>query len=315
MRKLGWSNNRQSDNLRVLCFGGNATTSIIQGTKDTWWGVLAIELSKQTGKTVEVAALAHNRGGKVLPALVKAEVMLEKYEVDLIICCFGFGDAMGVYGDYTYDPGRLDKLRESKPSGFKYSLAKASHILRMIRNSRTKKYLRGRHKPFTEHNYLRTHFSLRKAYCDVLPLREGIIRTMRTGDDPVRDYVDGIRGFISLAVNKGARIILIEEPTIYDSKFTKPNDDLFTPVFFPSLPKQGDGYRVSPLAVEQEIQRFCDEGRRVCEQEGVPWYNLQSETLSSEGYFVSETYLTDKGARAMALKILAPALQALKPMQ
>ncbi len=313
LRKLGWSDSRQSENLRVLCFGGNATTSILQRSEDTWWGVLASELSTQMGEKVEVAALAHSPRGQILPALVKAEALLEKYEVDLIICCFGFGDAMGFYGDYIYDPGKLDGLRMNKPSGFKYSLAKASHILRMIRNSRTRKFLRNRQEPFTEPNYLKKQILLRKNYCNQLPLREGIIRVMRTGDDPIREYVDGIRGFISLAENKGAQLLVMEESTVYGSEFSNLKDDLAAPMFFPRLPKQGEGYQVSLLAVAQELRRFFDEGRRECGQAGVPWLNAQAGAPPFEDYFASETYLTDKGSSAMALRILAPVLQILKP--
>jgi hypothetical protein len=315
LRKLDWSESRQSENLRVLCFGGNATTSILQKSEDTWWGVLSSELSKQMGEKVEVAALAHNPRGHILSALVKAEALLEKYEVDLIICCFGFGDAMAFYGDYTYDPGKLEGMRLNKPSGFKYSLAKASHILRVVRNSRTRKFLRGKQKPFIEPNYLKKQFLLRRNYCTQLPLREGIIRVMRTGDDPIREYVDGIRGFISLAENKGAQLLVMEESTIHDSKPSKLKDDRAIPIFFPSIPKRGDGYQVSPLAVAQELRRFFDEGRRECEQSGVQWLTLQDGEPLFEDYFAGETYFTDKGARAMALRILAPVLQVLKPAE
>ena len=65
LRKQNWSKGRVSENLRVLCFGGNATTSIIQGSADTWWGVLSSELAREAGKKVEVAALAHSTGGKL----------------------------------------------------------------------------------------------------------------------------------------------------------------------------------------------------------------------------------------------------------
>lgn len=312
LRKRHWSKSRQSDNIRVLCFGGNATTSIIQESEDTWWGVLSSELAKQTGKKVEVAALAHSRNGQILSALIKAERVLEKYDVDLIICCFGFGDAMGFYGDYSYDPGKLERMRESKPSGFKYSLAKASHVLRMIRNGRAKKFLRRTQKRFAEHNFLKKQLMMRKNYFSNLPLREGIIRTMRKGDDPLREYIDGLQGFISLAAENGAQLIVMEEPTIYATEASDARDDLMAPIFFSSEPESGDGYQVSSLAVTQELQRFFDAGRNECENAGVRWLSLADIRLPVSENYASETYLTDNGARALALEILAPALKAIK---
>ncbi|MCP4849547.1 MAG: hypothetical protein GY899_16535 [Verrucomicrobiaceae bacterium] len=311
LRKHHWSKGRQSDNLRVLCFGGNATTSIIQRSEDTWWGVLAGELEERTGKKVEVAALAHSKGGQILPALWKAESVLAKYDVDLVICCFGFGDAMGFYGDYSYDPGKLERMRDSKPSGFKYSLAKASHVLRIIRNGRTKKFLRSTHERFAEHNFLKKQLLLRRNYWANLPLREGIIRTMRKGDDPLREYIDGLRGFISLAKKSGAQLIVMEEPTIYAAEPSDHKDNLMAPIFFTSKPDSGDGYQVSSLAVAQELQRFFDAGRNECMNAGVLWLSSEAEPMPVSENYASETYLTDKGARALAFGIITPVLRAI----
>ncbi|MED5585611.1 MAG: hypothetical protein VYB61_04590 [Verrucomicrobiota bacterium] len=312
LRKKLWSKGRRSEDLRVLCFGGNATTSIIQGNEDTWWGVLSSELARQTGKKVEVAALAHSKGGQIISALSKAELILDKYEVDLIICSFGFGDAMGFYGDYAYDPGKLSKMRDSRPKGFKYSLAKASHVLRMVRNGRTKKFLRSTHERFNEHNYLQDQLEMRRQYASSLPIREGIIRTMRQGDDPLREYIDGINGFISLAAKHKAKLIVLEEPTVYTAQPSGSAKSLMRPIFFASKPGPGEGNQVSPLAAEQELQRFFDAGRNKCESAGIQWLSLEKVQFPESGNFVSETYMSDNGSRALALGILPVVIQTLK---
>ena len=313
LRKHNWSKDRDSENLRVLCFGGNATTSIIQGSADTWWGVLSSELARETGKKVEVAALAHSTGGQIISALSKAELILDKYEVDLIICCFGFGDAMGFYGDYKYSPDKLARLRESRPKGFKYGLAKASHVLRIVRNQRTKKYLQGTHQRFNEHNYLLKQLEMFRQYASSLPLREGVIRKMRKGDDPLREYIDGINGFISLAAKHNAKILVMEEPTIYTTLPSGLTDDLVKPkpVFFDSKPGPGQGNQVSILAVEQELRRFFDAGRNACETASIPWLGLEKLQFPVSGQYASETYLTDHGAQTLALGVLPNVLELL----
>ncbi len=313
LRKQNWSKDRDSENLRILFFGGNATTSIIQGSADTWWGVLSSELARETGKKVEVAALAHSTGGQIISALSKAELILDKYEVDLIICCFGFGDAMGFYGDYKYSPDKLERLRESRPKGFKYGLAKASHVLRIVRNQRTKKYLQGTHQRFNEHNYLLKQLEMFRQYASSLPLREGVIRKMRKGDDPLREYIDGINGFISLAAKHNAKILVMEEPTIYTTLPSGLTDDLVKPkpVFFASKPSPGQGNQVSILAVEQELRRFFDAGRNACETASIPWLGLEKLQFPASGQYASETYLTDHGAQTLALGVLPKVLELL----
>jgi len=153
---------------------------------------------------------------------------------------------------------------------------------------------------------------MRKDYCTSLPLREGIIRTMRRGDDPLREYIDGLQGFISLAAENGAQLIVMEEPTVYAAEASGSRDELMVPIFLPSKPESGDGYQVSPLAVAQELQRFFDAGRNVCENAGVRWQSLEDVEISVSENYASETYLTDKGSRALALGILAPVFKAIK---
>ena len=40
LRKTNWLDDNRDDSVRVICFGGNATTTVFQTAEDAWWGKL-----------------------------------------------------------------------------------------------------------------------------------------------------------------------------------------------------------------------------------------------------------------------------------
>lgn len=311
LRKIDWSGKRSSDNLRVLCLGGSGTTSLLQSAGDTWWGLLAADLAKATGGKVEMAALADLQRGQILSGLVSTERILEKYDIDLIIASFGFGDAIVHSGDYRFDAGKLQRMRETKPRGFKYSLAKASHLLRIVRNGRRARSQRERQVSVFKPNYYRDYLIAANHHYRSRPPVEEIVRS---GDDPLQEYLLGIDGLIALAEKSGTKLLLVGEPTLYKSSLGFAEMNRLTVLWHPTPVIRGaeNGVRLPPPVVERELQRFYLEAAAHCEKAGVPWCNLQGEIPRFADTFLSETYLTDTGCRAVADKLLAPALAVLE---
>ena len=310
LRKLNWSKKRSSGNPRILCIGGNGTTAMLQNAGDTWWGQLAAKLSDELGKPVEVAALAHLPGGQILPALARSEKLLERYDVDLVVVALGFGDTMGFPGDYKYDPKKLDTLRAQEPKGFKYKLAKASHLLRIIRNSRRSKSLQQRQQEIAKPNFYRDYLAELNRFAGSRPVAS---KFERTGDDPLREYVDGVAGFIDLAKREGSGLLFVGEPTIYKSSIGQREASRITVWWNLTTPEadKNTAVRVAPLAVESELQRFATAAGEKCAAAGVPFVNLQGEIPRYVDNFVTETYLTDEGAMRMAEKLVGPVKAAL----
>lgn len=307
LRTLGWTEKKKSDSLRILAVGGNATSALLQSAPDAWWGQLASQLAEATGRTVEVAAPAETRGGFALPSVAAAEEVLQRQKVDLVIGMFGFMDAMATPGDAKFSPAALDRLRKLEPVGIKYQIAKLSHLARMVRNSRTAKSQRARQSQLARPNYYRDFLLARGQYVASRPLLE---RFDRSGDDPLKNYLLGIEALAQAAEENGAKLLMVGEPTIYKSTFTPAEAIRLTVPFFPEDPKGKEGkaitYRIRPLAVESELQRFYGAAAERCDQLGVGWLNLQGEIPRFPDYFVTETYLTDQGARRVAEKLLPP---------
>jgi hypothetical protein len=307
LRKINWSGKRSSKNLRVLCLGGSGTTAMLQSAPDTWWGLLAKDLEKTTGKTVEVAALADLQGGQIIYGLVKAEQILEKYDVDLIVASFGFGDAIGQPGDYRFDAGKLQRMRESTPKGLKYAVAKASHLVRIVRNKRRARSQKQRQSALAKPNFYRDYLIAANQYFGSRPAAERIVRS---GDDPLKEYLQGVEGLVTLSKKKGCKLLLVGEPTIYKSSLGAAEQRRLTVPWHPTTPVPGKvgGVRLPPLVVETELQRLYREAAAICEKAGVGWCNLQGEVPRYADTFLSETYLTDAGCRVVAEKLLQPVL-------
>ena len=310
LRKMNWSKKRSSSNPRVLCVGGNGTTAMLQNAEDTWWGNLGTQLSKDLGKPVEIGSIGILPRGQILPALVMSEKLLERYDVDLIICSLGFGDALGFPGDYKYDPGKLEKIRGQEPSGFKYQLAKASHLLRIVRNKRRARSQEQRAKAISQPNFYRDYLVAMNQLVSQRPVAD---RLIRTGDDPLKEYLEGIDGFVALAKKKGAALLVVGEPTIYKSTLGAKEAARVTVLWNPVTPKSEEvvGVRLAPLAVESELQRFYAAAAEKCEAAGVPFVNLQGDVPRYVDNFVTETYLTDLGAKTVAEKLGTAASSAL----
>lgn len=312
LRSIGWSKGKESKNLRILCIGGNGTISILQSAEDTWWGQLAAEVGKAKGidRQVEVAAIAHLPDGKITTGLAEAHRLLGRYKVDLVICSFGFADAFGQPGNYQRDPDRLQKLLARPERGdLKYRLAKASHLVRIVRNSRTSKGHRQRQGQIGQVNYYKELLSTANRFYMSCP---GVTTLTRTGDDPLDEFVAGVNGFISLAKAQGAKLLIVGEPTIYKSELTAAEIAALTVPYRTSTEVENGAVRVMPVAVERELQRFNKAAEAACAATGTSWYNLQGDIPRFADHFLTETYLTDKGSKAVAAKLLEPVLGALR---
>ncbi len=310
LRKVGWSGKRRSENLRILCVGGGGTTLLLQSAPDTWWGLLASGIAEASGKKVEVAALADLQGGGILSGLVRAEKVTDKYDVDLIIASFGFGDAIGKYGDYRFDPGALQRMREAEPPGWKYQLAKASHLLRIVRNWRRARSQRSLQARLAEPNFYRNYLATMNYNYSQRPMAQRIVRT---GDDPLEEYLLGLDGLVELAGKRGAKLLVVGEPTIYKSTLGPAEAKRLTEPWYPTAPVQGkrSGVRLPPLVMETELNRFYRAAKARCEAAGVGWVNLQGEIPRYADSFLSEILLTDAGCRQVAEELLEPVMAAL----
>ena len=305
LRHADWDNGHEGDSIRILCFGGNATTTVFQKPEDSWWGKLADKISKTTGKNIEVGAMAKTSNGQyILPSFVNAEKIVERYDPDLIICCYGFGDTLH-YNDYVYNRNKINILRKGVPRGLKYSMAKMSHVMRLMRNKKTKRHLKEIWKPLNVPNYHRDLLFRDRLYYRSCPELDNINRDVH---DPLNEFIDGIRAFSDLALKQGSKLLVVGEPTIHGPKLGKDELSLMTSVYYPTkpVPGKGSGHRVRPETIDIELQRFYEAASHYCEKNGVEWINLHGVIPQTIEYFLGETDVTDIGASEIADKLMLP---------
>ena len=213
LRGHQWSPKRQSNSIRILAVGAHSTSHMLQMPKDTWWGQLAQQLEAQTGKRVEVAATGSLVNSQILPGLAAAERALEgsAADVDLILVQFGLGDVLEHPANFQFDSGKLNKLRSPAKQGFGYKLAKVSQMARRLRSGRIRDSRRAQHQALSEPNYYAEMLKYRTGLYPQLPFVTKIERT----DDPVKEYLAGVQGFIDLAKSKGKKLMFIGEPTLH----------------------------------------------------------------------------------------------------
>ena len=306
LRKVNWADDKKGDSIRILCFGGNATTTVFQKSEDTWWGKLADRISKDTGKNIEVGAMAKTSNGQlILPSFVNAEKIIERYDPDLIVCCYGFGDTLH-YEDYVYNRDKINLLRKGKPRGLKYSLAKISHMMRLMRNKKTRRHLKEAWKPLKVSNYHRDLLFRDRLYYKSCPELDYI---KRDEHDPLNEFIDGIKAFSELATKNGCKLLVVGEPSIHRPNLGKEELSLMTSVYYPAkpVPGKGSGHRVRPETIALELQRFYTAASEYCGQNAIKWINLHGMIPQTIEYFLGETDVTDVGASEMADKLM-PAL-------
>lgn len=307
LRKTNWLDDNKDDSVRVICFGGNATTTVFQTADDAWWGKLGNLISIKTGKNIEIGAIAKTSNSQlILPSFVNAEKIIERYEPDLIICCYGFGDTLR-YRDYVYNPDRINVLRKGVPRGLKYSIAKASHLMRLLRNKKTTLHLKEVWKPLNVPNYHRDLLFRDRLYYKSCPELDYI---KREDHDPLNEFVDGIKAFSESATKNGCKLLVVGEPSIHSPNLGKDELSLMTSVYYPTqpVPGKGVGHRVRPETIALELKRFYEEASNYCGQNGIEWVNLYGRIPQTVEHFLSETDVTDLGASEMADKLMSPVI-------
>ncbi len=319
VRYLDWTGGEKpAGTVRILCVGGLTTQAMLQNSADTWWGQLHSKL-KQQGLKVETAAVGFDRVGIIMMAAA-AGPMVERLKPDVIILNSGFDDVIIHPADYEYDKDKLSKMpAASPPSALKSFLMNVSQTARFRRWwSRDSENKRLQNEWGRKDAYKRILEEKRKAVhgdrenpgvAKGLPPHPGILR-MAASNDPLPEYLDGLKAFADIAVKNGASLILTGEAALQDSVMLVPEDCLLGYI---ALKKPGaDGNfpaaRPNTAWVMREMNRFADKAGDFAAENKLPWFDLNGKIAKSAENFFSDVILTDVGA-AEAAALLAPVVE------
>ena len=319
VRYLDWSGgDKPAGTVRILCVGGLATQAMLQNSADTWWGQLHARL-KQQGLKVETASVGFDRAGIIMMAAA-AGPMVERLKPDVIILNSGFDDVIIHSAEYEYDKDKLSKVPvASPPSALKSFLLSVSQTARFRRWwSRDSDNKRLQNEWGRKDAYKRILEEKRKSVngdrenrdgAKGLPQHEGILR-MAASNDPLPEYLDGLKAFADIASKHGASLILTGEAALQDSVMMVPEDCLLAYIALRKPGPEGNfpAARPSTAWVMREMNRFADKAADFAAGNKLPWLDLNGKIAKSAENFFSDVILTDVGA-AEAGALLAPLVE------
>ncbi len=320
VRYVDWTGGEKpAGTVRVLCIGGLATQAMLQSAPDTWWGQLHARL-KQQGLNVETASRGFDRAG-ILEIAVAMGPVIERLKPDVIILNTGFDDVIVHPADYEYDKDKLSKLpAPAKSSASKEFLLRISQAARFKRNL-TRKW---------ENNKLQNELGRKDVYkkffeekrkmvngdrdnlmqAPGLPRHEGILRMAGT-NDPLLEYLDGLKAFADVAAKNGASLILTGEAALQDSVMNlTQGESLLAYIALKKPDANGDvpAARPNPAWVMHEMERFASKAEEFAAGSKLPWFDLNKKVARTTDNFFSDVMLTDAGA-AEAGALLAPVVE------
>ena len=324
VRYLDWSGgDKPAGTVRILCIGGLTTQAMLQNSADTWWGQLHSRL-KQQGLKVETASRGFDRIGIIEMAAAMGPVV-ERLKPDVIILNTGFDDVIIHPADYEYDKDKLSKMPvASKPSALKSFLLSVSQTARFrrwwTRDSENKRMQNdfGRkdvYKKFFEEKRKMVNGDREDKDVKGLPRHEGILR-MASSNDPLPEYLDGLKTFADIASKNGSSLILTGEAALQDSVMNLVQEDCLLAYIALKKPDASGNMvaaRPNPAWVMREMERFAGKEGDFAAENKLPWFDLNGKIARTTDNFFSDVILTDAGAAeagALLMPVVEPVVRA-----
>ncbi|MFM7182873.1 MAG: hypothetical protein ACKO2G_15625 [Verrucomicrobiales bacterium] len=300
LRKVGWEDGRP----RVLCFGGENATPVLQADSDTWWGVAAASLAAD-GLPVAIGSIS-NSGQPASMELGWIRHFAGKMKPKVVVLSFGAGEVLSRPAGYRYEENANPAELSFLPTGWKGTVLKTSTLASYWRLSRQKKITETRQLPFSQENALKDRFTLECNDWQKAPM----ISEIPWMDDPSDEVAATVKKFAAMGKEMGFRPIVLWEPWPHRPDMTPATTSTFRRL---SL-IQSDGkvvpVRADPAWVDHRMRAFHTRARAVCEGMGIEFVDAAASLNGQEGVFLDDTLFTDAGARAVGT-ILAPVLKRL----
>ncbi len=303
VRFLGWTQGEKpAGAVRILYVGGAATIGFLQGAEDTWWGVLHTSLKKK-GYKVETAARGFDRAGIVGMAAGIAPVV-EDLKPDIIIVNSGYDDVIIHPADYKYDKEKLEKLAPPPPpTGWKETVVKISQTARFFRYRSRMSEINKFQNEMGRKDVYKNFLEEKRAMVLNSPRSAGIQRE-GAANDPLQEYLDGLKAFRDIAKKNGATLLLTGEPTLENTIMLPAHMERLLAYISLSQPRD-DGkfnqiFRPDPAWVTSELNRFAAETEKFAVANNVPFLDLNGQVDRTLENFFSDAILTNAGSAAAA---------------
>lgn len=215
VRYLDWTpGDKPAGTVRALAWAAGRRWGFSRGRRTPGGASSTGNLTK-SGLKVEMAARGYERAGIIEMAASSAGI-IERLKPDVIVLNTGFDDVIVHSAAYTYKADKLAKMPQPKPASATEFLVKYSQSARFKRwwskdsEAKQMQNLHGRKDKYKK------YFDEKREMILSLPQSEGIPRTAGT-NDPLPEYLDGIKAFKAMADKAGATLVLTGEASLHDS--------------------------------------------------------------------------------------------------
>ena len=317
LRHLGPSGDHNR-RLRILILGGEGTYQPLQDAEDTWWGRLAVTLEKavpEVGIEVDVKASPAGAwpgaGTSMQQGLQWARTYAAELDPDVLVLCFGLSEVLDVAPDYRYDSTTMEELPPLlRPRKLKSKVVAFSQIARRLRQWRSARdsTMNERRAVVEQQNYFLNTMGYQRRVYEKLPFDAKPPRR-QGGQDPMLEYLDGLRSFHALAKQLGAELVVMGEPSLHDKMpgFLA-RERLKRPRWLRRPAEEdrlGSGLRPDPAWVQSELNRYYAAARAWAEKRVIPFVNLNRDVVLAKDVenFVDDTMLTQLGSQRVTAEL------------
>lgn len=297
LRKIGWEDGRP----RVLCFGGENSTPILQADADTWWGVAAATLARES-QPVAIGAIA-NPGQPSSRVLKWVRYYAPKMKPKVVVLCFGAGEVLFQPAGYRVEDNSHTADISFLPGGWKGAVLKVSAIARYWRLRQQKSRIEERHLPFSQENALKDRFIVECNEWQQAPL----IPELPWIDDPSDEVASTVKEFAAMGKEMAFRPVVLWEPWPHRADMPASATSAFRRLTLVQSQGKVVSVKVDPAWVDHRLRAFHIRAQAICEGMGVDFVDAAGSLNGKEGLFLDDTQLTDAGAEAVGT-LLAPVL-------
>lgn len=298
LRKTGWEDGRP----RILCFGGENATPLLQADNDTWWGVAAAELAKASSP-IAVGAVS-NPGQPTSTTLAWIRHYAPKVKPKVVVLSFGPGEVLFQPAGYRFVEKPVAGELALLPGGWKGAVLKTSAIARHWRLSRQQSRVEAQHAPFSQENALKERFTKE---CDEWQ-KAPMLPEIPWMDDPSDEVASTVKKFAALGKELGFRPIVLWEPWPHRPGLPASALTTFRRLAFVQSQGKVIAIKADPAWVDHRLRAFRTRAQAICQGMGIEFVDAASSLDGQAGIFLDDTLLNDAGARALGT-LLAPVLQ------
>jgi hypothetical protein len=298
LRKIGWEEGRP----RVLCFGGENTSPVLQADEDTWWGIAATALAADAAP-VAIGAIS-NPGQPASSQLGWIRHFAEKMKPEVVVLCFGAGEVLFQPAGYRFEENAGIQEPGFLPGGWKGAVLKASSLARYWRLNRQKNIIEAKHSPFFQENALKERFMLECKDWQTAPM----ISEIPWINDPSDEVAATVKKFAAMGKEFGFRPVVLWEPWPHRAGMPAAATAAFRHLSLVQSDGKIIAVRVDPGWVDHRLRAFHTRAKAICEGMGVEFVDAAGSLNGQEGIFLDDTLLTDAGSKAVGT-LLAPVLR------